>query len=166
MILREGALQFEFTGAMNGFKFDETDKSSTYYHGLSHCMKAVDFVVELDDAYLFVEVKDIHSPEYYSEASEFNNLVKSLVTKFRDSFLYRWAEEKTDKPIKYLCLVELENALVSRLMKELKRQLPEVGPNPRWSRAIAAVCVVANIDRWNRSFPNWPVNRVVSGEAS
>lgn len=27
MILQEGKLQFDFKGAVNGFKFDETDRS-------------------------------------------------------------------------------------------------------------------------------------------
>ena len=52
-VLREGDLQITINDAIEARKFD--DEAS---HGLSHCMKAVDFVVELPDRYLFIEVKD------------------------------------------------------------------------------------------------------------
>ena len=44
MTLTEGALQITFNNAINGRKFDDQQQ-----HRLSHCMKAVDFVVELPD---------------------------------------------------------------------------------------------------------------------
>jgi len=53
MILQEGTLQFDIDGAIEAFKFDEQDRALATYHGLSHCMKAVDFVVEYNDHYLF-----------------------------------------------------------------------------------------------------------------
>ena len=40
----------------NARKFDD------HSHGLSHCMKAVDFVVELPHLYLFIEFKDPEHP--------------------------------------------------------------------------------------------------------
>jgi hypothetical protein len=46
MILQEGTLQFDFAGAVDAYKFDEQDPTMATFHGLSHCMKAVDFVVE------------------------------------------------------------------------------------------------------------------------
>ena len=45
---REGDLEFDFSDAIDGIKFDDAT------HCLSHCMKAVDFVVELDEKYLLV----------------------------------------------------------------------------------------------------------------
>lgn len=160
MILEEGTLQFDFSDALTGFKFDEQDKASPNFHGLSHCMKAVDFVVELDDCYLFIEIKDYRDSSRFSDNGEFNDLVKILFTKFRDSFIYRWAEEKTDKPIKYLCLIELENPLISRLMTELKRMLPQTTPNARWRKPVAVACIIANVDSWNASFPDWQISRI------
>ena len=44
-LMTEGDLQVEFDDASNGRKFDNE-------YGLSHCMKAVDFIVEFDDRYL------------------------------------------------------------------------------------------------------------------
>lgn len=160
MILEEGTLQFDFSDALTGFKFDEQDKDSPNFHGLSHCMKAVDFVVELDDSYLFIEVKDFPDSSRFSDDTKFNELVNSLVTKFRDSFIYRWAEEKTDKPIKYLCLIELENPLISRLMTELQRKLPQTTPNTRWQKPVVVACIIANVKCWNATFSGWQISRM------
>ena len=55
--LTEGNLQIIFPRGATARKFD--DKSS---HGLSHCMKAVDFIVELTDRVLFIEIKDPQHP--------------------------------------------------------------------------------------------------------
>ena len=52
MTFTEGDLQIDFRGAVGGRRLDGPG------HGLSHCMKAVDFVVKLPDHYLFVELKD------------------------------------------------------------------------------------------------------------
>ena len=62
MKLIEKDLEFDFTQALSVKKFDD-DKS----HGLSHCMKAVDFIVETEKATLFIEVKDPQNPKYPTE---------------------------------------------------------------------------------------------------
>ena len=160
MILQEGSLEFDFADAIDGFKFDETDRFSEHYHGLSHCMKAVDFIVELETDYLLVEVKDFHDPGQYEAPESFNKLRNDLKIKFRDSLLYRFAEEQLNKPIRYLCLMTLENPLNSRLMNELKRIVPEGVASSRWQRPLVESCIVANIDRWNQNFPKWNVRRI------
>ena len=55
MILTEGDLQITFNNVIVCRKFDDR-----LAHGLSHCMKAVDFIVELHDRY---EVKDPLDPQ-------------------------------------------------------------------------------------------------------
>ena len=52
--LTEGELEFVFEGAVSAWKFDGPDHDLT-------CMKAVDFIVEFQDKYLFIEVKDPHN---------------------------------------------------------------------------------------------------------
>ena len=52
-MLAEEDLQITLPAAVTGRKFD--DKTT---HGLSHCMKAVDFIVELKDRVLFIEFKE------------------------------------------------------------------------------------------------------------
>lgn len=157
MILSEGTLQFHFDGALNAFKFDEQDRTAPAFHGLSHCMKAVDFIVEYEDYYLFVEVKNPPHKGRYASASSERELVKNLTTKFRDSFLYRWAEGKVNKPVHYQCLVEMDNAQTLHLMNQLKKALPAEKTPPRWRFSLADVCVIANQDTWNMAFPNMQV---------
>ncbi|MDD5204637.1 MAG: hypothetical protein PHS17_04410 [Desulfobacterales bacterium] len=151
--------EFDFQDAVDAFVFDETDPDCPTCHGLSHAMKAVDLIVELENDYLFVEVKDFHRPDEYLNGDHFNHLREVLKYKFRDSFLYRWAEQKIDKTIRYLCLLTLENALISRMNKEIRQQLPLGRPIIRWQREIAHGCAVLNQERWNHNFPKWPVTR-------
>ena len=161
MKIEVDGFEFNFTDAREVFIFDEKDEAKPTYHGLSHAMKAVDLIVELENEYLFVEVKDFHSPDDYQlKDGYFNHLRETLKYKYRDSFLYRWAEGKTDKAIHYLCLLTLENTLISRMNKELRKQLPPGKPIPRWQNKIANTCVVLNEERWNSNFPKWPVRRI------
>jgi len=124
MKIEVDGFEFDFQDATDAFVFDEKDRSSSTYHGLSHAMKAVDLIVELENDYLFVEVKDFHAPDEYYDGNCFNHLREVLKQKYRDSFLYRWAEKKMDKPIRYLCLLTLDNALVSRMNKEIRLHIP------------------------------------------
>ena len=116
-------------------------------------MKAVDIIVELENDYLFIEVKDFFSPEEYQGKEHFKHLKEVLKYKYRDTFLYRWAEQKVDKPIHYLCLLTLENALISRMNKAIRLELPWGKPVTRWKRPIVDRCVVLNEARWNKNFP-------------
>lgn len=156
---------FDFTDAVDAFVFDEKDPASPQFHGLSHAMKAVDVVVELPMDYLFVEAKTFQGPDDYTKDKAFDHLRERLKYKYRDTFLYRWAEEKVDKPIRYICLLTLDNALISRMNKELQRQLPP-GKAARWKKEIAGSCVVVNPERWNRNFPRWPVTCPGDGGAA
>ncbi|MCP5331434.1 MAG: hypothetical protein H7A05_09400 [Pseudomonadales bacterium] len=165
MILTEGTLQFDFVGAIKAFKFDEQDRTLLTYHGLSHCMKAVDFVVEYVDHYLFVEIKDPSNQNRYGTPQDKADLLKNLTTKFRDTFLYRWAENKLDKPVRYQCLVEVDNAQTLYLMNQLKNQLPTTKQPARWSQPLAQLCAVANRTTWNATFPNIQVSRIGGGVA-
>ena len=154
--------EFDFTDALDVFVFDEKDKASPNYHGLSHAMKAVDLIVELDESYIFIEVKDFHEPDDYKDKDYFNHLREVLKYKYRDTWIYRWAESKTDKPIRYLCLLELENALISRMAKEVQKQLPMNKQNNRWVSEISSGVGVVNFRLWNERFTALPVARLAT----
>lgn len=161
IVLEEGDLRFEFTNASSGIKFDEQDKADPDFHGLSHCMKAFDFVVEFQDRYLFLEVKDPPQASAYNNNEDYSKLLKGLVTKFRYTFLYRWAEKKLNKPVTYHCLVNLDSALTLKIMTDLKRELPEVRPkNLRWKQPLVSGCAVSNVTDWNAAFPKWKITRI------
>ncbi len=159
MRLEEDGIEIDFSDAITAVKFDE--KSS---HGLSHCMKAVDFIIELADSFLFVEVKDPSNPKTrLKQKDRFNvdlssgKIEHDLVVKFRDTFIYRWAVRKDNKPIRYLVLITLEDALLNSLQTRLCKKLPmEI---VFWDRQIVQCCFVLNMETWNRNFPKWPVIR-------
>lgn len=55
-VFYEGTRCFDFTQAQDARRFDDAS------HGLSHCMKAVDFIAESKDHILLIEVKDFEAP--------------------------------------------------------------------------------------------------------
>ena len=160
---------FDFTDAIEAFVFDEKDRTKSRYHGAP--MKAVDIVVEFNESYLYVELKDFHDPDLYNiklaidnddlqtRHDSFKHLKRYLTYKYRDSYLFRSAEHKVDKPIHYLCLLTFDNALNTRMQKALTKELPVGKPSRLWQQEIAKSCQVLNIESWNRNFPKWPVTR-------
>lgn len=172
MKIEVNGFSFDFPDALSAFIFDEQDSTQAHFHGLSHAMKAVDCIVELPTRFLFIEVKHFPVPDDYMldigsnytegkrKNKHLNSLIENLKYKYRDSWLYRWAEEKVNKPIFYLCLLTLENAQVNFLQKQLKHQLPVGCAAARWRREIAWDCLVLNLDRWKHNFPQWPVQRL------
>lgn len=170
MILMERDLEFNFQDALEAIVFDEmTDKDSPNYHGIG-AMHRVDFVVELEEAILFVEVKDPSNPNAQpKQQRKFLNKVQDgtlsndFVSKFMDSFIYRWAENKTGKPIHYISLVTLDEELLSNLSDKIIAKLPPMNHEvPRWKRKLVNNVQVFNIDTWNTCFPKWPVRRVAA----
>lgn len=163
-VLTECDLQITITDAVCARKFDDAS------HRLSHCMKAVDFIVELPDRYLFIEFKDPQAPGSTPEQRccfiqklQSGKLDETLKYKFRDSFLYEWASGRADKPINYLVLVALDTLptpLLRHRRRELERKLPMNGPGGQpWPRPIAKSCAVFNIEMWNKQFPGYPIER-------
>ena len=164
---------FKFEDAIEAYVFDEKDRSKPTFHGLP--MKAVDVVAEFEEAYLFVEIKDFDDPQIYDISTSSNDdeekqaskdcfkLLKNyLKYKYRDTFLCRYAEQKVDKPVHYVCLlVNFDNALASRMKKDLHPELPVGRKSKRWSGEIARSCQVVNLEGWNRNFTGWPVQRIV-----
>jgi len=153
--LTEGTLQITFNGAINARKFDDRT------HGLSHCMKAVDFIVEFSKYYLFVEIKDPTNLEEYKRRLERRELDGSLKYKFRDSFLYEWASGRADKPIDYFVLITgIDESLLTRRIDNLRRNIPVHGPRSQPWKPLVRTVAMFNVPSWNRLHPNYPVIRV------
>lgn len=168
MKIEADGFSFDFTDALNGFVFDEKDRTKPTYHGQP--MKAVDIVVEFSDHYVFVEMKDFDDPSSYNvkgfttekeskdTKDHFKWLKNYLKYKFRDSYLFRHAEQKVDKPIHYVCLLTFDNALNSAMQKVLSKELPVGLASKRWERELVKSCQVVNVAKWNENFPKWPVS--------
>jgi len=136
-VIQEGELRFTFPAGAGVLRFDGNS------HGLSHCMKAVDFIVEFADFYLFVEVKDPDNTQATPQrrqvfASQLTqpDFPRAIARKYRDSFIYRWAEQKLDKPVRYVVLLQLSTLQAPQFLaldQALKRELPVSNTPPSWS---------------------------------
>jgi len=155
--IESGGFVFEFHEVLDAFVFDETDVTKPTYHGAT-ALKAVDILVENEDNWFFIEVKDFHDPAQYVQDDCEKALRETLKYKFRDTYLYRYAENKITKPIVYICLLaNLENALCSRMSKTLSYELPIRKPTPRWKIELVHACIVLNVKRWQHNFPKWVI---------
>ena len=158
-VFLEGSLEITFNNVLNARRFED--------HGLTF-MKAVDFLVELPDRYLFVEFKDPDDTGEFPrgtdpvQAFRRGELDQDLKYKYRDSFLYEWAAGRADKPLYYYVLVALRwlgTADLSRRTNSLKQSLP-IGTPLSWVRSIATDCAVFNLRTWNPTFPDFQVRRL------
>lgn len=161
MILEAENFKFDFPNAISLFKFDEKENLSPYYHGVS-TLKAVDVIAEFEDCQIWIEVKE-YSLEECAKAIEERPqrgkeeihirswLINNLTFKFRDTFLYRYAEKEVSKPIVYVCLMNFSDSLLSGFRKELNKRIP-VGNvnNSRWKRSLLSTLLVLDADKWNR----------------
>ena len=170
--IKEKELEFDFRAALRVKKFDDEQK-----HGMSHCMKAVDFLVEWDDSFWFVEVKDpSHSkiPPQHQKGQRDNFLDKiknkklfsgELGPKLKDSFLYLHLDNRLpDKPMKYFVLLALDcfgpEHLVP-LSDKLQRASCLLGPNnSSWKNQYIENALVFTEKTWNEKMAHCPVKRI------
>lgn len=162
----EGNLKISFPGSMTAEKFDDPKS-----HGLTYCMKAVDFIAENADSTFFIELKDPDHPRAKEENKNIfikdflsGALNEELKYKYRDTFLYRWAQGSCRKPIFYCVIIALgtlnEAQLFSRA-KDLQQKLPlNKLSSGRWKRPIVNSCMVFNIQTWNKYQPDIPLSRI------
>ena len=169
-VLIEKELEFNFTSAIKAIHFDKED------HKMSHCMKAVDFLVEWPDEFWFVEVKDpaeTKIPKKYKK-QELQNFLKKmkkeklfsqeLGPKLKDSFLYLHLSKKLpDKTLKYFVLLAigtLDYALQATSIDHLKRYTCLLGPdNSEWPNQYIDAVAIFNEDTWNKKLNQCPVTR-------
>ena len=162
----EGNLRIKFPRGTNARKLDDPKS-----HGLSHCMKAVDFIVEEDDGVSFIELKDPEHPsakkkdrEKFIREFRAGKLDEDLKYKFRDTFLYEWASGHFGKPISYWVVVAIKTLTAAELSTrtdDLRNKLPLNGPSSgKWKRQIVTNCMVFNIETWNQHQPRFPLSRI------
>jgi hypothetical protein len=170
-MLTEGDLEFDFSAAILSEQFDNPET-----HKLSHCMKAVDFIVEWDREFWFVEVKNPSKssipPEMKRDKlndfiSKVNNetlFSNELGPKVKDSFLYLHLSDRLpEKPIKYLVLIAIgtpDPALLLRATECLKRSSCLPGPERgKWKKPYLDGIMVFNEQTWNERLKQCPVSR-------
>ena len=166
-VMTEGNIKMNFPQNVNVRRFDGPS------HGLSHCsMKAIDFIVELTDRVLFIEIKDPQDPRATPQSSsktiaEFKSgeMDEIFKLKYRDSFIYEWASDNLKKkPIHYYVLIgidTLDKTLLLHRTNSLKTKLPvRAVSEKKWKKHIAEKCMVFNIETWNQFLPNFLVSRI------
>ena len=162
-VLLERDLEISVDNALNVRKVDDPSRE------LQHCMKTVDFIIEWQDSYYFIEFKDPEHPlataqarREFIDSIESGGLDEDLKYKCRDSFLNEWASGRADKPIYYWVLIGLTRLSASELQRRtdsLRRIIPVQAPTS-WIRPVVAGCGVFNIATWNRNFPELAVRRL------
>lgn len=163
-ILQEGELEFTFPAGTKATRFDGSN------HGLSHCMKAVDFVVEFAGFDLFVEVKDPDishaTPQRRAQfAADLTTpaFPQAIARKYSDSFLYRWAEQHSGRPIRYVVLLQLAALQAPEYLAisgAIERELPSTQLPSTWTRSIVGGLAVLSVPSWNRLGAYGTVRRV------
>ncbi len=171
-----------FNDVIDAFIFDEKDSAKSTFHGVP--MKCVDIIVENEKYYYFIELKNLSktilsSKNIQSNTSQENNekqtsktekgeyrnrLKNSIIYKFRDTFLYRYAEDKVDKPIKYICFWSPDKALNFKFWQSVQHELPVGRVSNRWVKDIAVACFIINWKTCQKYFPKWRITLCNSQE--
>lgn len=170
--LEEDGIQIDFVDAINALKFDQNDPALANFHDIG-IMPRVDFVVEMEHEIFFIELKDPGRPNAVDVGStkllkkiQDGTLESSLIEKYLFTFFFRWAENKLNKSVHYICLITLESPQLLPLTERLEKQLDHFfSKSVRWVRKPLASCQVHNIETWTGVFPNWPVKRLMAAPA-
>lgn len=164
LTLTEEKFEFDFPNAKALYKFDERDRLSPTFHGVP--MKAVDVMAEFPNFQLWIEIKEFQLEEIKAMREEGDqqkkgqnvhhkaNLTNNLKHKFRDTFLYRFCENKLDTKVVYVCLTNFDDALNGFYKKELQRHIPTgFASKKRWSKQLLdkSLLMVVNQDAWQRN---------------
>ncbi|MBR8807140.1 hypothetical protein [Porphyromonas levii] len=150
--------RFDFPKAKQIIKFDGVE------HGFSHCMKAVDVVVELnDETTLFIEIKEeranknaTNSLESKESKQAKRNFYDDLKYKHRDSYIYRYCEDALTPRCYYICLLDFDSALLMQSQRVLRTEaFPKKMPM-RWKKNYIEDVFVVNAETWaNSDLSKW-----------
>lgn len=159
-VLSEDDLEFDFSSSIEAICFDD---NALHKHST---MKRVDFIVEFDDHFVFLEIKDPDKPEAANPGALkqkllSGNLIPDLAGKYRDSLWFRTLSGKTAKPTRYIVLLSmasLEPALLLAKQDELQRSLPI--NHTDWSAPCAQACIILNLDQYKKQFGADSVRRL------
>ena len=163
LTLSEEKFEFDFPKAKALYKFDERDALSPTFHGAP--MQAVDVMAEFQEFQLWIEVKEFQPSEIEAMKKEGDqqkkgdnehnkaHLTQNLKHKFRDTFLYRFCENKLDTKIVYVCLTNFDDALNGFYRKELQNHIPTGQASKRWSKQLLdkSFVMVVNTESWHRN---------------
>ena len=156
-ILKEGRFEFDFSNSIRAFVADKPQ-----YHGLS----AVDFIVETDDKFLFIEVKDPDHPYAlkFGNPAEFIEELKKpvkLTGKFKDSLLKELAKGMVfQKPVVYILILEwskLDAAQRRKIFENIRNTIPRFKEDYFSTVKSATFLPLFNINGFQVKFPMFKI---------
>jgi len=163
--MREGELQFEFSGATNVERLDIQGQPRP------QGMALVDFVVEENSRTLLVEIKDPSQPpvpererQRFIRAMQHQTLIyEELVPKARDSYTFLHLMERDTQPLVYVVVLGLDRlavdpALLSSFKDRLLQRLRHEALDP-WQRHYVTDCAVVIPATWSTHFPEYALSR-------
>lgn len=137
-------------------------------------MKCVDVVIELEDEYIFVEIKDpsdsqtpgLAQRKYLTKLRTNEILFQELTPKARCSYTRLHLMELDNKPIRYVVVLgldafdsDLQKSLLGNFADRLFGSLYNEMDVP-WKRSFISECVVLSVDGWNERYSDWPIERI------
>jgi len=164
MTLQENDLVFNFEGAIDEIRFDDGA------HGSSDSIQPVDFLIEFDDHYRFIEVKDPDCPnpanvESFRQKLNSGILIRKLAGKYRDTFFSFSFQQKAQKKIQYIVVLAMSELTPAQLLTrtgQLQKEIPIRHSN--WKEDAAVACGIFNLNQYLERFGNGSVMRISEGQ--
>ncbi|MBU3179258.1 hypothetical protein KPL47_23475 [Clostridium estertheticum] len=155
-IIIEGEYSFDFSESIDAYKADDKTKAG---------LKSVDFIVETEKTFLFIEVKNVDNKNTPKKQTQLwleklkeprKVFLNDMGGKFKDTLLHNFAMEKYfQKPIRYIIILQFDifdSKQRGRLKEELHAFLPMGLSNSEYKRKIKIEKYdVVNIKQWNEN---------------
>ncbi|MBF0445657.1 MAG: hypothetical protein HQL68_08705 [Magnetococcales bacterium] len=166
-ILVENDLRFDFTRAIKATHIDKPNRAE------SECSAIVDFIVELPEELLYIEVKDpgnvaTSQEDFQNFFNKFKSkeLSKTLAKKCRDTFFSEYVMDHIEKPIYFIAIVEFGNRVFPRYTSQIDKlkkclfidKLPQQSTNHR----VVKNGMIMDVDAWNMhsKLKQFPISRI------
>ena len=135
-------------------------------------IQPVDFLLEYDSHFSFVEVKDpdrpgVENPEKFDKDALEGDLVRKLAGKFRDSYFLFSLQDREQKYLRYIvlaCRKKFDDAFWVTKIDELKRSIP--WKHRSMKDSPLKMCLILTFEQWNRKFGEgslWRASEIENG---
>jgi hypothetical protein len=149
---KDGDLYFDFPEADSQEPFDDEATFGTT------TIQPVDFIVDIDERYVFIEVKDHDNPVAKNQQAILaklrdGRLIRKLAGKYRDSRFFFEFQQRSPKPVHYVVVLSwaaVDNALLLAKTEELKLAIPISHASHRLS--CLDQCIILNLEQFKKRF--------------
>lgn len=165
----EGRYCFDFSKSIKAYKGDSPTLSG---------LGGVDFIVELENKILFIEIKDLENKKVPKEQRiewikklsivKENSFLIDLGIKFKDTIIRNWAQNiDFTKPIDYIVILQLKSldaAMRLKLSEGLDGRLPTAIKEKYGFIKVLQIKKkeIITIDDWDKKYPQFPVSEALN----